>query len=268
VSPAYLRLSDAAIVLSALLILVNAAVSFLLRLGMERRLLVASLRTVLQLWLVGYVLDWVFTLNRWPPIVGLGLIMVAVAAVSAVNRARRRFPGAYAHSFASVLASSSLILGVTLAWIIDVRPWYTPQYLIPVLGMLLGNSLNGVSLGLDRLTEGIAQHRDRIEGVLALGGSAWEAAQDVLREAVRTGMIPTVNTMMVVGIVSLPGMMTGQILAGAAPTDAVRYQIMIMFLIASTTALGTLAIVLLGYRALFSPEHRLRFHRLTTARRP
>lgn len=266
-SPAYLRLGDTALIFSALLILVNAAVSFLLQLGMQRQLLIAALRTILQLWLVGYVLDWVFTLNRWPPIVALGLLMVAVAAVAAVNRTRRRFSGVYLHSFASVLVASTCITAVALLWILDVHPWYRPQYLIPILGMLLGNALNGVSLGLDRLTDGIVQQRDRIEALLALGATAWEAAQDTLREAVRTGMIPTINSMMVVGIVSIPGMMTGQMLAGAAPTDAVRYQIMIMFLIAATTALGTLGMVLLGYRALFSRDHRLRFHRLSAARR-
>ena len=102
----------------------------------------------------------------------------------------------------------------------------------------------------------------RVEMILALGGSRWEAAQEAIRQAVRAGMIPTLNQMTVVGIVSLPGMMTGQVLAGESPVDAVRYQIVIMFLIAASSALGTVGAVLLTYRRLFSVSHRFLRERL------
>ena len=145
---------------------------------------------------------------------------------------------------------------LALAAIVRVRPWYTPQYAIPLLGMILGNTLNGVSLGLDRLGSELAVRRDQVEAILALGATRWEAARPLLQQAVKTGLIPTINAMMVVGIVSLPGMMTGQILAGASPVEAVKYQIVIMFLIASATALGTVAVVLLSYRRLFNENHQ------------
>ena len=119
-------------------------------------------------------------------------------------------------------------------------PWRQPQYTIPLLGMILGNTLNGISLGLGRLTEELAVRRDQVELLLSLAHTRWEAARlRAVRQAVRTGMIPTINAMMVTGIVSLPGMMTGQLLSGVDPVDAVKYQIVIMFLIASGTALGT-----------------------------
>ena len=145
---------------------------------------------------------------------------------------------------------------------VDVQSWYEPQYTIPLLGMVLGNILNGVSLSMDRFMEGIVRERPLIEADLALGATRWEAAHQLVTDALRTGMIPTVNSMMVMGIVSLPGMMTGQLLAGAAPVAAVRYQIVIMFMIAAATAPGALGVVLLAFRALFNHRHQLCFNLL------
>jgi putative ABC transport system permease protein len=125
--------------------------------------------------------------------------------------------------------------------------------------MILGNTLNGLSLGLDRLGTELATRRDHVEALLALGATRWEAAREPIRAAVRTGMIPIINAMMVVGIVSLPGMMTGQLLAGVSPIQAVRYQIVILFLIASGTALGTVSVILLSYRRLFNEQHQFRY---------
>jgi putative ABC transport system permease protein len=136
-----------------------------------------------------------------------------------------------------------------------IHPWYEPQYAIPILGMILGNTLTGVSLAIERMTEELTARRDRVEMALALGATRWEAARGPARQAARAGMIPTLNQMAVVGVVSLPGMMTGQVLAGQSPLQAVRYQIVIMFLIAAASALGTVGAVLLTYRRLFSADH-------------
>jgi putative ABC transport system permease protein len=161
-----------------------------------------------------------------------------------------------------VMASSALVTGLAVAGLIQPQPWYNPQYLIPLLGMVLGNTLNGISLGLDRFMEGLRNGRDRVETDLALGATRWEACQEVVRDAIRVAMIPTINSMMVMGLVSLPGMMTGQILQGAAPEAAVRYQIVILFMIASATALGVFGVVGLAYRRLTSADHQLRLDRL------
>jgi putative ABC transport system permease protein len=158
------------------------------------------------------------------------------------------------------------VTAVALLAVVQVRPWYLPQYAIPLLGMILGNTLNGISLGLDRFGEELVGKRDQVEALLALGATRWEAARASVGRAVRTGMIPTLNTMMVVGLVSLPGMMTGQLLAGADPMQAVMYQIVIMFLIASATALGTVSVVLLGYRRLFSRDHQFLYARIQKRR--
>ena len=133
--------------------------------------------------------------------------------------------------------------------------------------MGVGNLLAGVSLTLDRFMQGVAPESGVIEGDLALGATRWEAARPLISEALRTGMIPTINAMMVMGVVSLPGMMTGQMLAGAAPAAAVRYQIVIMFMIAATTALGTLSVILLAFRRLFNRRHQLCATRLQSVDR-
>ncbi|HKL22502.1 MAG TPA: ABC transporter permease, partial [Tichowtungia sp.] len=132
---------------------------------------------------------------------------------------------------------------LALTVVVGPEPWYAPRYAIPLLGMLLGNTMNGLSLSLNHLTLNVRQNRAVIETRLALGQTKTEAVDDIRRESVRTGLIPIVNSMAAAGLVSLPGMMTGQILAGNPPVDAVKYQILIMFLIAGGTGFGTLAAV-------------------------
>ncbi len=254
----YIAISYGQLALSALLIVINLALSVALRLGLARSLLIAALRMVVQLLLIGFVLEWLFTQDNALVVIAIALVMTAIAGVSAVNRTQRRFAGIYWHSLLSVLTASALVTGFATVGIIRVQPWYDPQYLIPLLGMVLGNTLNGISLGLDRFMEGLVAQRDQVETLLALGATRWEAAHPTVREAIRVGMIPTINSMMVMGLVSLPGMMTGQILVGANPIDAVRYQIVIIFMVAAGAALGIFGVVLLAYRRLLSPDHQLR----------
>jgi len=251
-----IQLSYDRVGLAALLILINVVISLALKLGLERRLAVAALATVVQLLLIGFVLEWIFRVNRWYVVLGLMVLMTLIAGSSAIGRTHIRYPGIWKSSIVSVWASSWLMTSLALFVIVPVRPWYSPQYAIPLLGMILGNTLNGISLGLDRLGGELAARRPQVEALLALGATRWEAARQPIQEAVRTGLIPILNSMMVVGIVSLPGMMTGQILAGASPLDAVKYQIVIMFLIASATALGTVSVVLLSYQRLFNSSHQ------------
>jgi putative ABC transport system permease protein len=252
--------------LAALLVLINAAISLLLHLGLGRRLLVASVRLVVQLLLVGLVLHWVFANSNSWTVLALMLVMAITAGVVAVQRMDRRFPGIWLDSIFSSWASSWFITGLALWVIVPARPWYQPQYAIPLLGMVLGNTLSGVSLGLDRLTEELTSRREQVETLLALGATRWEAARLPVQAAVRTGMVPVLNSMVAAGIVSLPGMMTGQMLAGVSPIAAVKYQIVIMFLIASASALGTVGVVLLAYRGLFSAWHQFLSARLTRKR--
>jgi putative ABC transport system permease protein len=255
-----LSLWDVAI--AALLIVVNGAVSVALKLDLERKLAWAAVRTVVQLLAIGYVLGWVFQFDRWFVVLPLMVAMTLIAGFAGAQRGARTYAGQRVDSVVSIWLSSWLVAAVGLFVVIRIRPWYEPQYAIPILGMILGNTLTGVSLGIERMTEELTARRDRVDMALALGATRWEAAQAPARQAVRAGMIPTLNQMAVVGIVSLPGMMTGQVLAGQSPLQAVRYQIVIMFLIAASSALGTVLAVLLTYRRLFSADHRFLASRL------
>ncbi|VFN05026.1 MAG: putative ABC transport system permease protein [Candidatus Kentron sp. G] len=254
----YVELSYWQVALAALLIVVNGAVSVALRLGMGRLLLVAGARTIGQLLLVGLVLEWVFRWERWYVVIGLGVVMTSIAGITAVGNNRRRYPGIWIDTLVAIWASAWFVTAFALFAILHDIPWYRPQYAIPLLGMVLGNTLNGISVGLSTFTESLVARRERIESLLALGASRWEAARGTIQHAVRTGMLPTINSMMVVGVVSLPGMMTGQLVSGMAPIQAVKYQIVIMFLIASAAALGTVGVVLLGFARLFTNRHQYR----------
>ncbi|WP_028224798.1 ABC transporter permease [Paraburkholderia ferrariae] len=261
-SPVLQNLGLGDVAIAALLVFVNGAASVLLKLDLERKLAWAAVRTVVQLLAIGYVLGWVFAFDRWYVVLALMALMTLIAGVAGSDRGERTYAGQRVDSIVSIWVSAWLVAAVGLFAVIRIRPWYEPQYAIPILGMILGNTLTGVSLGVERMTQELTARRDRVDSALALGATRWEAAQAPAREAVRAGMIPTLNQMAVVGVVSLPGMMTGQVLAGQSPLQAVRYQIVIMFLIAASSALGTVGAVLLAYRRVFSAEHRFLASRL------
>jgi putative ABC transport system permease protein len=256
----YVELSALQVTVAALLIIVNAAISLVLRLGLERSLLIASIRTILQLLLIGFVLDWVFHVERSFVVAAMLTVMTSVAGYTAFTRSGYAYAGMLIDTMVAVWASSWLILGFAMFAVLQgARSWHDPQYAIPLLGMILGNTLNGITLGLAGILDGLRSGREQIETLLSLGASRWEAAREPIQKALITATTPVINSMMVVGIVSLPGMMTGQLLAGVAPIQAVKYQIVIMFLIASATALGSIGVVLLSYRRLFSRHHQFRY---------
>lgn len=253
----YLQLSYVQVGFATLLILVNAGISVWLRLGMERSLLIASFRTIVQLLLIGLILQWVFQIDQWYVVIGILGVMTLIAGITAVQRNQRRYPGIWLDTILSVWVSSWAITAFALLVVLNgIDHWYQPQYAIPLLGMMLGNTLNGISVGLSTFTETAYKRHDEIETMLTLGATRWEAIAGPIRHALQTGMTPIINSMMIVGLVSLPGMMTGQLLAGVEPAEAVKYQIAIMFLVASATALGTAGSVLLSFRRLFTPDHQ------------
>ena len=256
----YVELSTLQVTAAALLIIVNAAISLALRLRLERSLLIASVRTILQLLLVGLVLHWVFQVEQIIVVVAMLSIMTGVAGYTAFTQSPRAYAGMLLDTMVAVWASSWFVLAFAMFAVLQgARSWHDPQYAIPLLGMILGNTLNGITLGLAGVLDGLQSGRDQIETLLTLGATRWEAARESIRKALTTAMTPIINSMMVVGIVSLPGMMTGQLLSGVEPMQAVKYQIVIMFLIASATALGSVGIVMLAYRRLFNRQHQFRY---------
>jgi len=206
---------------------------------------------------VGYLLQWVVDLRSPWLVAGVVAVMLAVAGHAAVGRSSRTLAGLVWLAMASLVVSGLATVYAVTAVVVGSEPWWEPRYLIPLLGMILGNSLTGISLGVDSLLESFDAGRETIETDLALGATRWEAALPAIREAVRRAMIPMINSMLVVGLVSLPGMMTGQILQGADPAQAVKYQIVVMFMIAAATSLGSIGIALLTFRRLFNAKHQL-----------
>ncbi len=255
--PGAVALNSWQLVLASSFVLLAGGISFALRLGLEKRLALASVRTVVQLLLAGLILRWVFQLEQLLPILAVILAMTAIAGHAAVQRSSRTFPGATRSAVITLVLSTWLTAALVTGAIIQVQPWYKPQYLVPLLGMILGNALTGISLSLDQILQTLVSKRDQVEMELAHGASRWEAARAPLSDAVRCGMIPIINSMMVVGLVSLPGMTTGQILAGEDPFRAVKYQIVVMFMIAAATSLGCVLISVLVYHRVFNARHQL-----------
>ena len=265
----YIQLAYSDLILPALLVVMDGALSLVLQLKLERQLAIATVRMVIQLVLVGYVLTFLFTAVSpgWTALAAF--IMVLFASREIVVRQKRRLPGLWSYGLGAgcTLLSAGTITMFSLLTQLHPEPWYHPRYALPLLGMILGNTMTGVSLGLDVLTNGLARERAAVEACLALGGTRYQALLPVMRDALRSGFMPTINGMAAIGLVSLPGMMTGQILAGVEPIDAVKYQLLIMFLIAGGTGLGTLAAVMGGGRLLTDHRHRLRLDRIATETR-
>jgi putative ABC transport system permease protein len=261
-----ISLSPGDLMAAACLVLFVAVLSRRMQIGIEGQILVAALRTAAQLFLIGFVLKALFANATLGWVTLMAVVMLLAAGREVRARQTHGFKGWWGLGLgtASMFASSFSVAILASAVIIGPDPWYSPQYAIPLLGMLLGNTMTGIAVGMDRLTTLAHQARDRIEQRLMLGQPRADAVADIYRESVRAGLIPIINAMAAAGLVSLPGMMTGQILAGSSPLDATQYQILIMFLIAGGTGMGTLLAVVLGARRLFDERERLRLDRLVS----
>jgi putative ABC transport system permease protein len=244
--------------LAVLLVAVVVAVSARQSLGLERDLVIGSIRTIVQLYLVGLILAAVFAAARWYWVVLILAAMAAVATQAAVSRLKKPIPGGHQIAAVALTVSTAGTLAYVISAVVQVRPWYEPQYIIPIAGMILGNSMTSAALAGDRLQGDLLARSDEVEARLALGFSGREAVQPLVRASLRAAMIPTVNGMMTVGLVQLPGMMTGQILAGSSPLVAIRYQIVVVFMLAAATALGSLIFVRLAVGRYLTAAHQLR----------
>jgi putative ABC transport system permease protein len=141
--------------------------------------------------------------------------------------------------------------------VLRVNPWYNPRYFIPIAGMIIGNSMTGVSVGVNQLVDGMQTKKHLVESALMLGASPKIAAKDIVNSAFDSAILPTINSMLGMGIVFLPGMMTGQILSGTSPLTAIEYQIAIMLSILGSVALTVVIFVQLGYKSFFNSEDQL-----------
>ncbi len=251
-------LSGWQVALAVLLVVVVVVVSLRQALGLERDLVVGSLRAVVQLYGVGLILAAIFAAAHWYWVVLILIVMTAVATQAAVSRLAKPIPGAHAIAAVALTISTAATLAYVILVVVRVERWYEPQYIIPIAGMILGNSMTSAALAGDRLQGELRARAAEVEARLALGFSGTDAVQPLVRSALRAAMIPTVKGMMTVGLVQLPGMMTGQILAGSSPLTAIRYQIVVIFMLAAATAVGSLLFVRLAASRYLTPAHQLR----------
>lgn len=259
-----IELTPTDIALSALLVLANVGASLWLRLGLHRQVLVAAGRMVVQLLLVGLLLRVVFRQDHPAATLGLVALMVLAAAREVAVRPRQRLARGGNFRIAGTVTALAGTAAVLLALLTAIRPepWHDPRYAIPLMGIVLGSVLNAASLALDTFLGGITAQRAAIEAQLALGTTMAQALGGLARDAIRRGMIPLVNQMSAAGIITLPGTMTGQLLAGMDPLEAVKYQIVLLFLLTGAGGLAAAGAVFLAARSVTDRRERLRLDRL------
>lgn len=236
-------------------IVIAMVISLWQKLNLERDLAISAIRCAVQLLVVGYILKAVFGLSRWPFTTLMVMLMWSVAVWNASRRGRA-VPGAWWKVACGIGLTEVVTQGLLLG--LRIVP-ATPQYVIPISGMIIGNAMVVAGLLLDRLQAQARAQRDEIRTWLALGARPTQAGRGVLRAAVRASLIPTIDSTKTTGLVQLPGMMTGQIIAGADPIQAVRYQVLILFTLLAAAAITAMTVGLLSYTSLFNAYEQLRF---------
>jgi putative ABC transport system permease protein len=254
----YYQIGNTELLASVMLIGAIIILNHVERTKLAKDLIIATVRCFAQLMLVGYILMAIFGADRWYWIILALIVMTLVAGVESVRREQKKSPLTFTIVTGIIFLSTILVMLFAVTFIIRIDTWYNPQYIIPMMGMLIGNAMNGASLLVNRLRSELAGNRETIEAKLALGADKKTAAKKYITEAIKAAMIPSINSLMIVGLVSLPGMMTGQIIAGASPLDAVKYQIAIMYMITTANTLTIFIIASLLYRQYFTANHQIR----------
>ena len=260
--------SPADLTVAALLVVASAALSIALSLGVQRPLLIAAARMVLQLVLVGLILRWIFASASAAITSAVVAVMLLAAAREVGTRSTRRLEGFwhYAIGALAVAVPTLSVAAITLTTALRPTPWYDARHAIPLVGIILGTVMNAGSLTLNSLLAAGPRERGGIEAQLALGATARQAFGPLLRQAVLAGLLPTVNQMAAAGIITLPGIMTGQVLAGMDPLEAAKYQILLMFVLSSGGFLGSVIAAFGALDRLTDHRDRLRLDRLTAHR--
>lgn len=220
-------------------------------------LFIATGRTILQLMIMGYILWFIFDWKHPGAVLALVAGMLTVASIESRNRIGKDIPHLIPWLWGSIFISTVLTLSYTTIFILQPENWFDPQYLIPLAGIVMGNAMNGAAIAGERLVKSLKANRNEIETHLCLGASPQQAIAQYRRDAIRAGLIPTINAMMVVGLVKLPGIITGQLLSGVNPQEAASYQILIMFMLAFATLVTTLLVAKGVYRQFFNASAQL-----------
>jgi len=236
------------------LVALAVAVSFWRRADLERDIGVAVVRSFIQLTAIGYVIKAIFDSDSIWVVILLLAVMVGVGTFTARGRAKA-VPGALGTIAIALTVAAAATLGLVLA--LGVFP-ATPRYMVPVGGMVIGNAMTATAVALNRLADEVHGQAGLIEASLALGATARQASAGLVTKSLRSGMIPLIDQTKTTGIVTFPGVMVGSLLAGAAPLQAARLQLVLLWALLGAVALAGLIAVSLGYRGFFTPAHQLR----------
>jgi len=248
------NVSVTSLLIASSLVLVAMLFSASQKLRLERDILWSVIRAVVQLILVGYVLEAVFGMDN--PL--FTTLLVLFMAVNAAVNTRKRGIGihqVFLVSFVSIVTGTALTL---IILVVSGAIRYVPNQIIPVSGMVVNNAMVAIGLCYRQILADFRTRREDIETKLSLGADVLPSAIEIVRDSIRTGMLPTIDSAKTLGIVSLPGMMTGLILAGTPPVMAIRYQIMVTFMLLSTTAIASFLACFLSYRSFFNAYKQLR----------
>ncbi|MEW6378888.1 MAG: iron export ABC transporter permease subunit FetB [bacterium] len=239
------------LVLALGFVLIAVGIALWLRLGLARRLMTAAARCYLQLLFLGFVLFFIFSHDHPWLTVAVLLVMIGFGVQNILSLLKRSPYRLFWPVVTSMSVTGIPITFIVAAAVIGVTPWYRAQYVIPLAGMVFGNSMDGIALAAERMFADLEARRDEVRLLITLGATPWDASLPSIRAAVRAGLVPTINRTATVGVVSIPGMMTGQILAGADPLMAARYQIVIMLMLAAASSLGAITVALWSYKKAF-----------------
>ena len=239
---------------SLVLVAIAVGVSVWWKTGLEGDIGIAVARSFVQLFAIGYVIQAIFDQDTLLLVFGLIAVMVVFGAFTARKRAKR-VPGA----FWPLLVALAVAGGVTLALVVALGVFpATPRYLVPVGGMVVGNSMTSAAVALNRLGDEMTDRAREIEATLALGATATVASMPSVRRSLRSGTIALIDSTKTTGLIFFPGTMVGMLLAGAEPTDAVRLQLILLWVLLGSVALSALIATNLAYRNFFTPAHQLR----------
>jgi putative ABC transport system permease protein len=222
--------------------------------GLEEDIGIAVLRSFVQLTAIGYVITVIFDQNSAALVVALITVMVVFGALTARQRARQ-VPNAFWPLLVSRAVAAAATLGLVVA--LGIFP-ATPRYMVPVGGMVIGNSMTAAAVALNRLGEDVHDQARKIEATLALGANSSQAVTPLVRRSLRSGMITLVDSTKTTGLIFFPGTMVGMLLAGAQPTDAVRLQLILLSVLLGAVSIAALMSITIARRNFFTPAHQLR----------
>ncbi|WP_416353590.1 ABC transporter permease [Agrilactobacillus fermenti] len=248
-----LQVSNMTLLLSGLLVLIALLLSYRQRIGLEKDMIIGVIRAVIQLFIVGYVLKYLFRVNN----VWLTLAMLLVIIINAAWNTKKRadhISHAFEISLLAIFASTGVTLGVL---VISGSIKFIPAQMIPITGMIASNTMVAIGLCYRNMNQSFADQRQQVLEKLALGADLHLASLSLIKAAIKTGMSPTIDSAKTVGLVSLPGMMSGLIFAGVDPLRAIQYQIMVTFMLMSATSIGSVIACYLGYRSFYNDQKQL-----------